>query len=308
METREELLNKLQGVKTQISRIMKTMDEQTNIVASFRESEASISTTGWKAALDIAKYAIGFTLVANGLLNKSIGTALLYVAMMAYLFINRSKKTILKKIITGLLYVSLFYLPIYAYETIMYGYIVAGIIPLVFFAAGIAVTLYLIRTQNKKIEAKNNEIRLRNAQLQEQYDVTVQRIKQQRQKLNQLITGWYPKDYCSLEAVNFFIGAISNYKADHMKEAVIMFDDSQHKQKMLSSQRAIENMNRQQIINQQEISKQLKFANMLNIINLSLQSSTQDAIYQNTNAVNNARAEIVGSVNRATDAINGLRK
>lgn len=307
MEEREQLLKNLQGVKSQISKILKVMDEQTNIVASFRQSEASISTTGLKAALGIGKYAASFTLIADCLLHADVGGAALYAAILAFLHFYK-KKSVLKTIATVFLYCALIYLPFYAFGLMADGYIVAGIIPLVFFVVGIAGTLALIRMQNKKIEAKNMVIQQRNAELQEQYDLTVQKIKQQRAKLNQLISGWYPGDYCSLEAVNFFIGAISNFKADSMKEAVILFDDSQHKKKMLASQQAIADMNRQQIINQEEISKQMRFANILSMANLSLQSSTLDAVNRNTDAVNDASFRAEGSANRVVDAINQLRK
>lgn len=308
METREELLNKLQGVKTQISRLLKLMDEQTNIVASFRKSEASIATTGLKAKIYIAIASFAVAYILQSLLRGEIVAAALDAGLMYLLYRYRNKKSILKNLAVLVVGVSILVLPIHAFGLLFSGLIREALPMLFFLALGMAATVALIKIYNRRVEAKNNEIQLRNAELQEQYDVTVQRIKQHRKKLNLLIAGWYPPDYCSLEAVNFFISAISNYKVDNMMDAVNIFDDSQYKKKMLASQQAIADMNRQQIINQQAISKQLRFANMLSIVNLSLQSSTQDAICRNTDAINHARAEVVGSVNRATDAINRLRR
>ena len=62
-------------------------------------------------------------------------------------------------------------------------------------------------------------------------------VKEGRNRIENLVleTGsWYPRDYYNLDAVNFFISAIQNQKADNIKECVNLYDTVQRHYEQLN--------------------------------------------------------------------------
>ena len=98
-------------------------------------------------------------------------------------------------------------------------------------------------------------------------------------------SSWYPKNYYSLNAVNYFISAVENFRADSVKEMVNLFEAAKEHEILIKAQTEINNSLKQQTLNQEKINKQLQYANVLNIANLFLQAGTQAAVDANTRAV-----------------------
>lgn len=116
---------------------------------------------------------------------------------------------------------------------------------------------------------------------------------------------WFPPDYYSLVAVEFFLDAVRNYKAETVKELVLLFDDHTYKEKTLANQQTLidyqqailsveqeqlevqkdlrDSSHRQEqkldgiLRNQEEISGLIRESNMLQIMNGMRQSAESAA-------------------------------
>lgn len=83
---------------------------------------------------------------------------------------------------------------------------------------------------NKKIEEQNKINKLRNMKLFNE----VATINQERETLYVEITRnlqeWFPKDYCFLNAIDYFINLVENHMADTIQKAVELYlDDMRHR-------------------------------------------------------------------------------
>ena len=45
----------------------------------------------------------------------------------------------------------------------------------------------------------------------------------------QEVAPWYPPAYCYVDAAEFLLQAVQNYRADTMKEAMNLYEDTMHK-------------------------------------------------------------------------------
>lgn len=309
METREELLNGLNYVKELISKIINVQQRQVKIVAQYREEEASISVAGVKnkgKMLMIVLLALinAFYLVI-ALAGGGFGFFIFYLILEGVLGLTWKKKSKLKIAALALLVIITVGTCILLFENMTTG--IAEIL-IVLLVIVIAVIVYGIRWKNQQIDKKNALINDQNNELHKQYDVTVQQLKQLKQELFQNTSSWYPRNYYCLDAVDFFIHAVANYRADTVKEMVNLFESSEHQKRMEAGQRSINASLQQSLLNQEQIKQELKFANVLSIANLAMQSNTQAAIDRNTSAVNNTQRTVELAGNRVRDAIENLRR
>lgn len=111
--------------------------------------------------------------------------------------------------------------------------------------AGILVRTYYYKRKNEMIDQENQALQTKeNAVL-----VDLQKVQTvYREKL----ASWYPENYCSVDAVEFFHNAIKNYRADNLKEAINLYETALH-------QRRVENTQKQALQEQ-------RFANMANLV------------------------------------------
>lgn len=326
IQTREELINGLNYVKTQIEQILSVTNKQVEIVANFREEKQLISTSDTKSQLKIAFICLYVVFVFDNIIvsiaNHTAGyfIASLVCGALVYISYKKGTKKKIQKIFQTI-DVSIFviYMLLCLYIVFTSKITIAIILTLIMIAASIYVVIKAVKKKNEKIAEDNAKIAEYNASVQQEYDETVKELDQLKNDLYTQSGYWYPKDYYSLEAVNFFLTAVQNYKADSIKESVLLFDDTQYKSEMLNSQRAIQRMSEQQLINQDAMIKQLKFANVLNVANLALQIGTIGAINDNTSAVNantyatkSAASKTVSAINDAssniTNAVDKLRR
>lgn len=124
-----------------------------------------------------------------------------------------------------------------------------------------------------KQEKENSAISEQNARIYEIIDELKQRILPLQKRYAERIAPWYPQNYCSVDAVGFFVDAVQNYRANTVSEAVNLYEDALHKRKMERGQ--------------EQIAKQQRISAMLQVGALMMQGATIDAINRNTDAVNN---------------------
>lgn len=326
IKTRDELLNGLRYVKTQIEQILSVTNRQIEIVANFREEKELISTTDTKSKLKIALICLYVVFVFDNIIISIANHSPVYffIALVcgALIFIPNKKeqKKTSKKMFNKIRLAAIVLYMVYCLFLVLASRIIIAIIlTLLMIAATIYIVIKAIKAKNEKTIEDNARTAEYNARVQQEYDETVEELDKLKNDLYTQSGSWYPKDYYSLEAANFFLSAVENYKADTIKEIVLLFDDTQYKSEMLNSQRAIQSMSEQQIINQEAMMKQMKLANVLSVANIALQLGTIGAINSNTSAihanayatssaVSNAVNQVNSSINKATDAARSAEK
>ena len=137
-----------------------------------------------------------------------------------------------------------------------------------------------IEKKNRIIQYKNEEIKKRNITIAKSENAIIERLKSINKEYGERILPWYPNDYCYIDAAFHFLHYIENYRADNMKEAINLYLDEEHKRRMEQSQ--------QEMLNKQEsMIRQQKLNNILTVGSLVMQAGIQNAVNQNTAAVNN---------------------
>ncbi|MCU6720234.1 zinc-ribbon domain-containing protein [Porcipelethomonas ammoniilytica] len=170
----------------------------------------------------------------------------------------------------------------------LFYYVISGIIPI---ALGIVVGVYfnknIIPKINEKIRHKNVEIIQANQKIAE-YN---QSIRQQADELNRrlheiqlryqnTVMTWYPQNYCYIEATEFFLDSVVNYRADTLKEAINLYEEYLHRERVERNQ---ESMLKKQDLN-----------NLLTLGSVIMQGQVLSAVHQNTAAVNDNTSAVHG--------------
>lgn len=88
-------------------------------------------------------------------------------------------------------------------------------------------------------------------------------LSQAAQALSVFGQGWYPKDYYFLDAVDFFIASVENFKADTIKELVNLYDDTKYKATQLAYQAEMLRLQHEQYINSERMVELLRYNNYL---------------------------------------------
>jgi len=308
IETKEDLISGLNYVKTQIEKILSVTDKQVEIVANFRQEKQLISTSDKKSQIKLAAISlyiiflflnIILTIITHKPLNLIVALILGAIIYILEKKAKKGKKKIYRIILRYFEICCLFDIIAFIIASFASGSPILIILTLISIVASIFIVLKAIKKKNQKIEEDNLKTAEHNATVQKEYDETVEQLDILKKDLYNQSGNWYPHDYYSLEAVNFFLSAIENYKADTVKEMVLLFDDTQYKSEMLNSQRAIQSMSEQQLINQKEMIKQLRFANVMSVANIALQGATIGAINSQTSEINSAINSQISSVNTA---------
>lgn len=101
--------------------------------------------------------------------------------------------------------------------------------------AEIDATLLEVETFNKTIEQRNAERRKKISALESELDPIYIRWDKEA-------SSWYPEDYKTLEAVEFFIKKLKNYQAETKAEVINLYDEHLHRENLENlQQEAIEN-------------------------------------------------------------------
>lgn len=125
------------------------------------------------------------------------------------------------------------------------------------------------------------------------------------QKIRQLADEqlyWYPRNYCYLETVTYFIEVIQNFRAVSLKEAINLFvQELQHRQVINGQQEMISKQD--EMITHQKINNVLTSVGIFtNLGVMNAVNNNAAAVNQNTVSVNNAASRVSSSINKAADA------
>lgn len=90
---------------------------------------------------------------------------------------------------------------------------------------------------NKTILRRNIEIRKYNATVNSEVQKKKMELEQIIELRKRRVDTWYPSGYMSLSAAKYFYFVIENGKADSLKEAMYLYDETAHQQRMEEMQK-----------------------------------------------------------------------
>ncbi|HEM3642356.1 TPA: hypothetical protein U1C36_001499 [Streptococcus suis] len=133
----------------------------------------------------------------------------------------------------------------------------------------------LIDEENRK-RIEDNEMRVEEYKRQIERNEEIVREKEQykleqnqaAQVLSVFGQGWYPKDYYFMDAVDFFIASLENFKADNIKELVNLYDDTQYKATQLAYLAEMQQLQKEQYINSQRMVELLRYNNYMQAVQI----------------------------------------
>lgn len=128
------------------------------------------------------------------------------------------------------------------------------------------------KKKNEEIERINKENIEKNNQLAVQEEQLIQKLRDITQSYYQTVGRWYPENYCSVDAAEFFYTAVKNYRADTLKEAINLYEDVMHK-------RRVE-------LNQKQALEEQRYANMMATSNMIIQAAQLNNINDNLSRLN----------------------
>lgn len=106
--------------------------------------------------------------------------------------------------------------------------------------------------RKKYYEYKNEKIDQENQVIKGKEQAVLADLQKVQAVYREKVGYWYPANYCSVDAVEFFRDVISNYRADSLKEAINLYETTLH-------QRRLENTQKQAL-------KEQRYANMANLV------------------------------------------
>lgn len=126
-----------------------------------------------------------------------------------------------------------------------------------------------------------------NAKVREELDNLLIQNQQNNEYFNQLLVGWYPasEKYRTDVAINFFIDAVSNKKADTIKECVNLYDQHLHNS---------------------EVQKQLKMQTIIQFTDVCLKANYYSKQNQLQESQTNSLQSLANSSNRNADSLNRI--
>ena len=292
METREEIVSKLELIRENILGFIQARSRQVTLVNQMRTAKLiqqdeyndnTLSHKSLKLASSIMVFSSISILLGDllyvillGAVNRLIGDIIfevLFLSGFLFLLFRRMKGSKDSWIYPATLIMGgiLLVFPLRLLLT-------PNPITLILLGVSIVATYFII--QNKlelMIAFVNKGIRNKNEQHLRDYQAVVaenQRLElayQQEGRLmenfrNQAVAigqGWYPKDYYALDAVNYLIHAFNNFKADNIKEAINLYDTYLDREARRAFEAEMIELEKEQIINQERMIKLQEHANIL---------------------------------------------
>lgn len=143
--------------------------------------------------------------------------------------------------------------------------------------------------KNKKIDTNNELARVNNENVKPQEQAVLNELQQVQIAYRERVGYWYPDNYCSVEAVEFFYNSVMNYRADNLKEAINLYETFLH-------QRRVED-NQKKAIEQQKLNNLLSAGSLmmqgLALGEQSRHNATAEFEMQKTNrALNDIRSRL----------------
>lgn len=292
METREEIVSKLELIRENILGFIQARSRQVTLVNQMRTAKLIHQDEYNDNTFSHKSLKLAFSIMVFSSIAILLGD-LLYVILLGA--VNRLIGDIIFEVLFLSGFLFLLYRRIkgskdswiYPATLIMGGILLVfplrllltpNPITLIILGMSIIATYFII--QNKlelMISFVNKGIRSKNEQHLRDYQAVVsenQRLElayQQEGRLmenfrNQAVAigqGWYPKDYYALDAVNYLIHAFNNFKADSIKEAINLYDTYLDREARRAFEAEMIELEKEQIINQERMIKLQEHANIL---------------------------------------------
>jgi len=292
METREEIVSKLELIRENILGFIQARSRQVTLVNQMRTAKLIQQDEYNDNTLSHKSLKLAFSIMVFSSISILLGD-LLYVILLGA--VNRLISDLIFEVLFLSGFLFLLYRRmngskdkwIYPSTLIMGGILLVfplrllltpNPITLILLGVSIVATYFII--QNKlelMIAFVNKGIRNKNEQHLRDYQAVVaenQRLElayQQEGRLmenfrNQAVAigqGWYPKDYYALDAVNYLIHSFNNFKADNIKEAINLYDTYLDREARRAFEAEMIELEKEQIINQERMIKLQEHANIL---------------------------------------------
>lgn len=124
-----------------------------------------------------------------------------------------------------------------------------------------------IEENDMRVEEYRRQVERNKEIMQEKEQCELER-SQTAQALSVFGQGWYPKDYYFIDAVDFFIASLENFKADNIKELVNLYDDTQYKATQLAYQAEMFQLQQEQYINSKRMVELLRYNNYMQAVQM----------------------------------------
>jgi Ca2+/Na+ antiporter len=128
---------------------------------------------------------------------------------------------------------------------------------------GIAIVYIVVKViykkMNEKIDADNQQITAENEQIKVQEQAVLNDLQNVQTLYQERVGYWYPDNYCSVDAVEFFYDAVNNYRADNIKEAINLYETTLH-------QKRVENTQKQALDTQKQALHEQRLSNLASLV------------------------------------------
>lgn len=209
METKEELLNKLFRAQADMQEVYALMNYRTELRKKYREYLPPKKP--W----------------------KKTRKALLFLAVL----------------ITSMTVLEAFMSVIAAYQ-MAYTEQIWSIVRLVLWSVSLVPAIFLCFLTNRKLNisyqkavANINQINNQRSMTNQQTEMEERQVLERIQQIINWIRPWLSPEYCSLDAITFFIEAL-RVKADTLKEAALLYDEERRHQEQMAAQERMEQLQR----------------------------------------------------------------
>lgn len=271
METREQLLNNLHYVENKVTEIINLCQQELEIERRFRVEHKEVKVLSPKTIFMMLA-------IAFGIISLMMGGKFAIIVAVVLLAVKLIKGKIPKPLLLLLILLLLDGITM-LYKSLQNGAIAGFVMLMAFFVVIIVVAIVLFNVYAKK---QNEKIIAHNQVYYERYDQVEVRLNQARSELYENAREWYPKDYYNPYAIRWFIRAVENFRCSTISELVKEFEQSEYQRQMLEGQKElqiqVQNGFAQVISNQQQIQQQLRFANVMSVMNFAEQLNTQRRI------------------------------
>lgn len=271
METREQLLNNLHYVENKVTEIINLCQQELEIERRFRVEHKEVKVLSPKTIFMMLA-------IALGIISLMMGGKFAIIVAVVLLAVKLIKGKIPKPLLLFFILLILDGITM-LYKSLQNGAIAGFVMMMAFLVVIIVAAIVLFNVYAKK---QNEKIIAHNQVYYERYDQVEVRLNQARSELYENTREWYPKDYYNPYAIRWFIRAVENFRCSTIAELVKEFEQSEYQRQMLEGQkelqRQVQNGFAQVISNQQQMQQQLRFANVMSVMNFAEQLNTQRRI------------------------------
>lgn len=271
-QTREELLNGLNGIKKEIEAVNRLQKKAYETGKALKTYQPSLPPS--------PEYSLGqqlyFTGVLGGILSSILAVFILFITgktgagiflllfwgvIVLIIYKKRKKQSKLGRVLEILMLLNLFPTNM---KSVVYTLIALCIS---FFLVKIMAKKSRERTLrlNEETAQRNEEIRRYNEGINKQISDIQAQAGQHVYQAKSIGGTWFPRDYYYMDAVNFFISAIGNLRADNVKEMVNLYEDKRHKDRMEDRLNKINGIAEQSKREQEILSWQMTFSNIMQL-------------------------------------------